>query len=485
MHHCTIGSLLAALALVVSLAPAAGGEPNQKALTVAIVTSSSVFGDIQANLTHFEQLIAEAAAAGARLVCFPELALVGYSTHPEILKSAEPIPGPATDRLAQIAKRHNVYISAGMAERDGERRHIAQILVGPAGYLGKYRKCFPTGTEQACGFVPGQEYPTWDIEGFRFGIVICADGRQEQTILAMKAAGVEVIHHPHGNYVGSLGRDAEEWTRSKLVYIAPRALTARAHISVNNSAAEIAEPSGTRQFSSGALVIDSLGQVVRRTEQHDRAERMIVVTLAHPLSLIPPGELRLLAARDPDLRERVERNARAQDVAAAPLAGQSLAGWTTLTGSQVTKGWQASGGEIWLNRESGRGGHIITKEEFGDFDLTFEWKIAPRGNSGLKYRVRTYGDQALGCEYQICDEPEGRSLSQRSAGALYDLYEPSPERLLKPAGEWNQARIVVSGQKIEHWLNGRLIVSANVGDEEWKKRVAASKFSDVPDFGQN
>jgi predicted amidohydrolase len=196
-----------------------------------------------------------------------------------------------------------------MAERDLQRYHIAQIVVGPDGYLGKYRKCFPTGTERACGFLPGQEYPTWDIDGFRFGIVICADGRHETTILEMKKAGVDVIHHPHGNYVGNLGRNAEEWTRSKLVYIAPRALTSRAHILINNSAGDIVEPTETRQFGSGALVIDSLGQVVRRTDQQDRHERMILTTLAHPLSLIPSGELQKLSASDPDLRERVQRDA--------------------------------------------------------------------------------------------------------------------------------------------------------------------------------
>lgn len=306
-----IGLTLAAIVWlgVAHAATAHGEEAVPKTLKVAVVTSHSVFGDVAANLDHFEQLIREAATGGARLVCFPELALVGYSTHADVLKAAQPIPGPASERLVEIARRHNVYISAGMAERDEARHHIAQIVVGPTGYLGKYRKCFPTGTEQACGFIPGHDYPTWDIDGFRFGVLICADGRQAATIQAMKTAGADVIHHPHGNYVGNLGRDAEEWTRSKLVYLAPRALTARAHILINNSAGDIEEPTGSHQFGAGALVIDSLGQVVRRTLERDRAERMVLVTLAHPLSLIPPGELRILAAQDADLRQRAERYA--------------------------------------------------------------------------------------------------------------------------------------------------------------------------------
>ena len=165
--------------------------------------------------------------------------------------------------------------------------------------------------------------------------------------------------------------------------------------------------------------------------------------------------------------------------------GTSLAEWKTLDGGPATQGWEASDGEVRLNRSAGRGGHIVTAAEFGDFDLSFEWKIAARGNSGLKYRVRKYGNQTLGLEYQICDEPDGRTVSRKSAGALYDLYEPAAERLLKPAGEWNTARIVVHGDRIEHWLNGKLIVAATVGDEEWRRRIAESKFADEEKFGEN
>jgi len=149
------------------------------------------------------------------------------------------------------------------------------------------------------------------------------------------------------------------------------------------------------------------------------------------------------------------------------------------------QGWEASNGEIRLNRTAGRGGHIVTAAEFSDFDLSFEWKIAARGNSGLKYRVCKYGKQTLGLEYQICDEPEGRPLGRKSAGALYDLYEPASERVLKPAGEWNAARIVVRGDRIEHWLNGAPVVAATVGDEQWRRRIAESKFADEEKFGEN
>ncbi len=263
-------------------------------LTVAVVSSHSQFCDPAANLEHFKSLIAEAVEKEARLVCFPELSLMGYSTEKEILKVAEEIPGPHTEKLEAIARSHDIYLSVGMAEKEGDNYHIAQVLIGPGGYIGKYRKHFPTGVERACGFSPGKAFPVWDVDGFRFGFNICADGRSPDTIKILKEAKVDVVHHPHGNYL-SLGRDSEEWTRGKVVYFVPRATLSRAYILINNSAGDIDTPSGKLQFGSGALAIDPLGQVMDRTTQKDRNEKMIVVTLTRPLSaFVPPFELRHL-----------------------------------------------------------------------------------------------------------------------------------------------------------------------------------------------
>jgi predicted amidohydrolase len=272
-------------------------DDEVKTLTVAVVSSHSEFCDVEANLKHFESLIEEATGKGARLVCFPELALMAYSTEKEILDVAEEIPGPSTERLEAIARSHDVYLSVGMAEKDGEKHHIAQAVIGPDGYIGKYRKYHPTGTEQNCGFSPGKDFPIFDIDGFRLGVNICADGRQEDTIQAMKEARVDMIHHPHGNYL-SLGKDGEEWTRGKMVYFVPRATFSRAYILINNSAGNTKHPRGVNEYGSGALAIDPLGQVVDRTTQKDRKEKMIVVEIKRPLSaLVPPFEMRRMHRR--------------------------------------------------------------------------------------------------------------------------------------------------------------------------------------------
>lgn len=173
-----------------------------------------------------------------------------------------------------------------------------------------------------------------------------------------------------------------------------------------------------------------------------------------------------------------------KNAAADPFDGQSSAGWTTADGKPVVQGWEFADGEIHLAKGKARGGNIFTAQEYGDFDLSFEWKIAPKGNSGIKYRVRSYGGKVLGCEYQIYDDAGAKTSpkSKNGSGALYDLYEPNDDKRLKPPGQYNTGRIVVQGQRVEHWLNGKKIVSAVIGDDEWKRRVAQSKFNDVRDF---
>ena len=265
-------------------------------LKVAVVSSRSRFCDIEGNIRHFTGLARKAAARGARLICFPELALTSYTTDPAVLKVAQSLPGPLTEQLARIAADLDVYLSVGVAEKARSQYHVAQIVVGPEGYLGKYRKYHPTDSEQACGFAPGRSFPTFAIDGFKLGINICFDGRHPDTIEAMRRARVDLIHHPHGNYLG-LGADAEEWTRGKMTYCVPRATHARAYILINNSAGDTPSPGGTASFGSGALVIDPLGQVVERTTRKSRTEKMILATLARPKALVPEFELEAVGFR--------------------------------------------------------------------------------------------------------------------------------------------------------------------------------------------
>lgn len=177
----------------------------------------------------------------------------------------------------------------------------------------------------------------------------------------------------------------------------------------------------------------------------------------------------------------------AEDITTQLFDGRTLHGWTNLDGGPVGEGWEVVDGMIHLKTLQQRSGAIVSDREFGDMDLSFEWKIPANGNSGLKYRVRKYGDRTLGCEYQVYDDTSKReeiSLRQ-SAGALYGLFEPAANKPLKPVGEFNLARIVVRGNDVQHWLNGKIIVAVTIGSEEWNQRVADSKFNEYEGFALN
>ena len=136
---------------------------------------------------------------------------------------------------------------------------------------------------------------------------------------------------------------------------------------------------------------------------------------------------------------------------------------------------------------SGAGGDIVTEKSFLNFELEFEWKVAAKGNSGLKYRVADYppAGAGIGLEYQLLDDAghSNGKVPKTSSASLYDLLAPAAEKKLKPAGEWNASRIVARGTTLEHWLNGEKVLTVELGSEAWKQALAGSKFRKAPDFG--
>lgn len=167
--------------------------------------------------------------------------------------------------------------------------------------------------------------------------------------------------------------------------------------------------------------------------------------------------------------------------------GKSFAGWRNFKAEGVRPQWVIEDGALHLT--GGGGGDIVTAESFdGPFELELEWKISPGGNSGVMYFVRelasTNAPYWTGPEMQVLDDDrhsDGKIPSHR-AGALYDLQVP-PAGATRPVGEWNKARVVFTGARIEHWLNGVKVADAPYGDAEWKALVAKSKFATWSDFG--
>lgn len=170
--------------------------------------------------------------------------------------------------------------------------------------------------------------------------------------------------------------------------------------------------------------------------------------------------------------------------------GQSLAGWRAFGGGPAPTAWRVEDGALRFDPTSGTRGDLIADGVYDDFELELEYRIAACGNSGVFYRAAEGGGRTFpwqtGPEYQVLDDchPDGKYPSH-TAGSLYDLYVPAADAA-RPAGEWNAVRIVVDGDRVEHWLNGERVVAAEIGSAEWDARVAASKFRDAeafPGFG--
>ena len=164
--------------------------------------------------------------------------------------------------------------------------------------------------------------------------------------------------------------------------------------------------------------------------------------------------------------------------------GRTTTGWRAYRQRGMPDGWRVVDGAL---TRVGAGGDIVTSDQFANFELALEWKVAAGGNSGIFYRVTEEAEHTYetGPEMQVLDDArhqDGRSRLT-SAGSLYGLYG-APAGVVKPAGEWNAVRIVVDGTRVEHWLNGVKVVDAQIGSPDWEKRVRESKFNDWPGFGR-
>ncbi len=165
--------------------------------------------------------------------------------------------------------------------------------------------------------------------------------------------------------------------------------------------------------------------------------------------------------------------------------GRTTAGWRGFRSADMPAGWQAVDGAL---TRVAAAGDIVTVEQYGDFVLELEWMVAPRGNSGIFFRVSE--DQAqvfeTGPELQVLDDQgHGAELDPlTAAGSNYALHAPS-KGVTRPAGEWNQVRIEVRGDHVVHWMNGEKLVDYRLWTPEWKELVAASKFGAMPGYGLN
>jgi hypothetical protein len=163
----------------------------------------------------------------------------------------------------------------------------------------------------------------------------------------------------------------------------------------------------------------------------------------------------------------------------------TLDAWKGYKAATVPNGWRTVDATTF--EKSGNSDDILTKDQYGDFELELDWKLNPGGNAGLFYRATEAGEKVYhtGPEYQLLDDERHRDGQNRltSSGAAYGLYAP-PAGVVKPAGEWNSTRIVARGAHVEHWLNGQKVVEYEMWSPDWEAKVKASKFAEWSGYGR-
>jgi hypothetical protein len=172
--------------------------------------------------------------------------------------------------------------------------------------------------------------------------------------------------------------------------------------------------------------------------------------------------------------------------------GKSKKGWHIYRGEATGESWQVEDGLLVFNpiNKPGvkTGGDLTTDEEYENYHLSLEWKISEGGNSGIIFGVKEDSmfkkSYLTGMEMQVLDNnkhPDAK-ITKHRAGDLYDLISCTKETV-KPVGEWNQAEVIYNNNTLQLILNGETVVSTTLGDEQWNKLVAGSKFKTMKGFG--
>jgi hypothetical protein len=177
--------------------------------------------------------------------------------------------------------------------------------------------------------------------------------------------------------------------------------------------------------------------------------------------------------------------------------GKTLTGWRGFHSQTAPGVWTVEDGCIKKAKAVGEprptGGDLITVDQFENFELYIEWKLSKGANGGIKYLVSESlpptGRSGVSFEYQVLDDdnhPDAKAGigGNRTSSSLYDLIPAGNGKKLKPLGEFNETRIIVKGNHIEHWLNGVKTVEFDRSSEAYKKHVAESKFKNTKGFGE-
>lgn len=178
---------------------------------------------------------------------------------------------------------------------------------------------------------------------------------------------------------------------------------------------------------------------------------------------------------------------------------QRKEGWTLLfdgTGTdawrtyrnQEADSWEVVDGQLHCKKDGVQHrADLVTRQQYGDFELAIDWKVDPGANSGIIYRANEDHNASYesGPEYQLIDDIgyPGKLEDWQKSGSDYDMHPPALIASHK-AGVWNHTVIRARGNHVEHWLNGKKVTDFEIGSPDWLERKQKSKWKDIPGWGQ-
>ena len=164
--------------------------------------------------------------------------------------------------------------------------------------------------------------------------------------------------------------------------------------------------------------------------------------------------------------------------------GKTMTGWRTYA-NRPAGGWEVVDGTLHAIAKV-KGAELITEKKYRDFEFSWEWKLPAAGNNGVKYFVTEARTKSPGHEYQMLDDnahPDAKFGAHRQTASFYEVLPPAADKPMKKVGEWNSSKIVVKGKTVEHWLNGKNVLTYELGSEAVKAGIAKSKFKNDAGFG--
>lgn len=248
--------------------------------TVRIAVGQTVCldGDRKGNLARAAHAVAEAARAGAELVCLPEMALYGW-VNPDAHKRAHPIPGQDAQRFCELARRHKVFLSIGLAEKNGEKLHDSAVLIDPAGtILLKHRKINLLTHLMTPPYTPGQDVVVVETKLGRIGILICADTHEAEILARMMELEPKLVIVPYGYAAQEDAWPAHGKVLERVVVHAAKSIGAP--VVGTNVVGQITHGPWTGMTYGGhSVVADRDGKVLITAKDFDRDVQIVTLSL--------------------------------------------------------------------------------------------------------------------------------------------------------------------------------------------------------------